>query len=593
MEKLEKLGKYQIKRELGRGAMGVVYEAFDPLIERTVAIKTILKSNIDKREVTETFNRFRREARAAGRLSHPKIVAIYEYGEDEDLAFIVMELIRGKELKDYFDHGDRFTIKDALRIVMQILDALDFSHSRGVVHRDIKPANILITDDGQIKIADFGIAKIDASALTQAGVVLGTPTYMSPEQFKGDAVDHRADLYATGVILYQFLTGERPFTGSVITIMHQAIHQEAKPPSQLNPDVSPELDAIVRKAMAKSPEDRYQSADEFITALKTIAKSSTQTTKISDTADVTASGKFPAHPSDQTVVLPKIGESTTIRRKIDVEAWQRITNSQYPEDFVRYLQDFPAGEFAELARMRLASLERSAAAAKLEAEKLRLAKEAQARAALEEKNRKEAEQRAALEKARELAKAQAEAEAKRKREAEEKARLARQLEELKQDAAALRAREEAKRQQEAEAQIRRAKELAVTITERGKKFTAVVSEREAIAEAERKMKQEAKQRLEEEVLRRKLSKTSRLAQAEAADLAEAEAENKRQLEASEAAARIKELEEAAALAEAAERFRKEAEEKLARTQQRSRYTLMIGGTLLLIGAIVFAVFFMR
>jgi len=300
MKKLEKLGKYEIRRELGRGAMGVVYEAFDPFIERTVAIKTILKSAIDKSEAEETFRRFRREARAAGRLSHPGIVSIYEYGEDDDMAFIVMELIRGKELKECFDHEDRFAIRDGIRIVMQLLDALDYSHARGVVHRDIKPANILIADDGQIKIADFGIAKIDSSRATQVGVVLGTPTYMSPEQFMGHEVDHRADIYAAGVILYQFLTGKRPFTGSVITIMHQAVNQDAVPPSQLNHEVSKQLDAVVKKAMAKRPEDRFQSAAEFMEALKAADQASAAPESPRNAPDATLVGARAAVEGERT-----------------------------------------------------------------------------------------------------------------------------------------------------------------------------------------------------------------------------------------------------------------------------------------------------
>ncbi len=587
MEKLEKLGKYQIRRELGRGAMGVVYEAFDPLIERTVAIKTILKSAIDKREAEETFKRFRREARAAGRLAHPKIVSIYEYGEDDDMAFIVMELIRGKELKDYFDHEDRFSIRDGVRIVMQILDALDFSHSRGVVHRDIKPANILITDDGQIKIADFGIAKIDTSKLTQVGVVLGTPTYMSPEQFMGHAVDHRTDLYATGVILYQFLTGERPFNGSVITIMHQAVHQEPIPPSQHNPEVSPQLDAVVKKAMAKRPEDRYQSATEFMDALKAAAQAAPAANKSASAADITLGDGHKAFRADETIVLPKIADSTDIRRQADVEAWQRITNSQDVADFTRYLQDFPAGEFAELARMRIASLEKIAAQAREAEEQARLKREALKRAALEEKKRKEAEQREALEKAQAQAKAQAEAEAKRQREAEEKARLLRKVDELRNEAVQARLAEEARRQKDAGEQDRRSKELSQTLSERAKKFTAVVSEREAATDAERRMKLEARRKLEAEVQRKKQAKMQLLsARDEAEDKAAAEAEEQRQREAAEAA-RKKELEEAQALAEAAERFKKEIEEQAEREHRRTRNMLLTVGALLVAALIGF------
>lgn len=585
MEKLEKLGKYEIRRELGRGAMGVVYEAFDPQIERAVAIKTILKSSVDKAEAEEAFSRFRREARAAGRLAHPKIVSIYEYGEDDEMAFIVMELIRGKELKDFFDREERFSIGDSIRIVMQILDALDFSHSRNVVHRDIKPANIMITEDGQIKIADFGIAKIDTSSLTQAGVVLGTPTYMSPEQFIGREVDHRTDIYSTGVLLYQFLTGERPFTGSVITIMHQAVHKEVPPPSRLNAGVSKQLDEVVQKAMAKKPEDRFQSAAEFMAALKAADKATLVSEHPTDDADKTLVEPRTVFDVKKSTLEPVTADSTNARRKVDVEAWQGITNSKNAEDFIRYLQEFPDGEFAELARMRLQSLEKLEQRAKEEEIQARLKKEAEARAARQERRRKEEEQRIALEKAQALA----EEEARRKKQAEEKARLLRQLEEIKKGAVQERSLEDVKRKKESEELMRRAMEISLSVNERATKFTEVVSGREAEIEAERRMKLEARKKLEEEVQRRKQAKMQLLEKQDEADKAEAEAAAKRKREAAELAARNKELEEAHALAEAAERFRKEAEEHAVLAQRRARYTTLILGVItaaLLIGALI-------
>lgn len=590
MKKMEKLGKYQIRGELGRGAMGIVYEAFDPLIERTVAIKTILKSSVDKLETEETFNRFRREARAAGRLSHPKIVSIYEYGEDDDMAFIVMELIRGKELKEYFDHEDRFSIGDGIRIVMQVLDALDYSHARGVVHRDIKPANILITEDGQIKIADFGIAKIDSSILTQIGVVLGTPTYMSPEQFMGNEVDHRADIYATGVILYQFLTGARPFTGSVITIMHQAAHKEATPPSQLNPEVSKQLDEVVKKAMAKRQEDRFQSATEFMQALKTAAQASTMAVDTTNGSTAKMLGVHDTHISDETVALPGSTNLTDARRKADIGSWQHITNSQNPADFVNYLREFPAGEFAELAQLRIEALEKASALAQAAATQARLKQAAQARAALEESGRKAAEQQAALERAHTRAKAIAEAEAKRQRNLAEKARLARQIAEIRNEAELARAADTARREQEAQEQARRAKELAASIPERAGRFAAVVSAREAEHNAERSMKMAARRKLEDKVQRKKQAKAQLLSIREADDVkAEADAAAELQRQAAEIAARNQEIAEATGQAEAASRPRREAEELSMRGRKRTR-SLMIGlGTvlsLLLIGILL-------
>jgi eukaryotic-like serine/threonine-protein kinase len=292
---MNKLGKYQIRRTLGKGAMGVVYEGFDPVIERRVAIKTILPSQLGGGESAALMARFKREAQAAGRLNHPGIVAIYEYGEDvaqdsgEDeatrmvaapapnaaapaqrVAFIAMEFVDGRELRDCFERGQRFPLPEVARIMGETLDALDHAHAQGVVHRDIKPANLILLANGQVKIADFGIAHLEASELTQTGAVLGTPSYMSPEQFMGQPVDGRSDLFSCGVMLYQLLTGEKPFTGeSTTTLMYKVLREDPVPPSELNLSLAPQLDAVVKKALAKAPAQRFQSGREFAEALRT------------------------------------------------------------------------------------------------------------------------------------------------------------------------------------------------------------------------------------------------------------------------------------------------------------------------------------
>ncbi|HWP11910.1 MAG TPA: serine/threonine-protein kinase [Ramlibacter sp.] len=288
---MNKLGKYQIRRTLGKGAMGIVYEGFDPVIERTVAIKTILPSQLNGAEFANLMARFKREAQAAGRLNHPGIVAIYEYGEDiaqditeeeatmlaapsaapgaQRVAYIAMEFVKGRELRDFFEKGERFALNEVVRVMSEMLDALDHAHAHGVVHRDMKPANLIVLDNGRLKVADFGIARIEASELTQTGAVLGTPSYMSPEQFMGHPVDGRSDLFSCGVILYQLLTGEKPFTGeSTTTIMYKVLREEPVPPSELNLSLAPALDAVVKKALAKQPAQRFQTGREFAQALQ-------------------------------------------------------------------------------------------------------------------------------------------------------------------------------------------------------------------------------------------------------------------------------------------------------------------------------------
>ncbi|HVE50327.1 MAG TPA: serine/threonine-protein kinase [Casimicrobiaceae bacterium] len=265
----ETLGKYEIRRELGRGAMGVVYEAWDPMIKRVVALKTIRADQLARDEAADIVARFRREAQAAGRLNHPNIVSIYDFAEDNGISFIAMEYVAGRELREMFAANERFSLAQAIRLMNQILDALDYSHRQGVVHRDIKPSNVFVLPDGTAKVADFGIAHVDTSSLTQGGSVMGTPGYMSPEQIQGQPVDGRSDLFSAGVILYQFLTGERPFASSAAaTTMQKVLREDPLPPTTLNVQLPDAVDGVVRKALAKKPDERYQTAAEFATALR-------------------------------------------------------------------------------------------------------------------------------------------------------------------------------------------------------------------------------------------------------------------------------------------------------------------------------------
>jgi predicted Ser/Thr protein kinase len=263
--------KYEIRGTLGAGAMGVVYDAWDRLIERRVAIKVVRRPAGNDPEALEAHARFRREAQAAGRLQHPNIVAVYDYGEDENAAWIVMELVEGGSLKKLLDAKERFPLPEIVRVMTQVLEALDYSHKRGVVHRDIKPANVMLGEGGQVKLADFGIARIENSSMTQVGQVMGTPSYMAPEQLRGEPVDLRADIWAAGVLLYQLLTGAKPFEGDFVALSHRVLHTEPPPPSALSVTCPKAFDAVVAKALAKRPEDRYPSAAAFAEAIRAAA----------------------------------------------------------------------------------------------------------------------------------------------------------------------------------------------------------------------------------------------------------------------------------------------------------------------------------
>ena len=263
------LGRYEIVGELGQGAMGVVYKATDPLIDRIVAIKTITLS-LAQEERDEYEARFYQEAKAAGRLSHPNIVTIYDVGRSGDIAYIAMEFLQGRELRDILNDDKLLPVDQVLDIVAQVAMGLAYAHEHGVIHRDIKPSNVMVGRDSQVKITDFGIARMASSAVrTQTGMVLGSPKYMSPEQVMGKLTDQRSDIFSLGVMLYEMLTGQPAFTGeNVNAIMYQTLNAIPQPPKSLNPAVPEMLNFIVAKALAKDLDNRYQNARDLANDLR-------------------------------------------------------------------------------------------------------------------------------------------------------------------------------------------------------------------------------------------------------------------------------------------------------------------------------------
>lgn len=266
---IKQLGRYEVIRELGQGAMGVVYQAKDPLIDRIVAIKTI-NLGLAQEGKDEYEGRFYQEAKAAGRLNHPNIVTIYDVGKSGEVAYIAMEFLQGRELRDIMNDAGLLPIDHVLDIVAQVASGLAYAHEYDIVHRDVKPSNIMVIRDGHVKITDFGIARMaSAGVRTQTGMVLGSPKYMSPEQVMGKALDQRSDIFSLGVMLYEMLTGNAPFNGeNVNSIMYQTLNATPAMPNTLNPLVPDMLNFIVAKALAKSVEDRYQNAKDLASDLR-------------------------------------------------------------------------------------------------------------------------------------------------------------------------------------------------------------------------------------------------------------------------------------------------------------------------------------
>ncbi|QJR09476.1 Serine/threonine-protein kinase PknD [Usitatibacter rugosus] len=292
-ERPEKFGRFRVTSELGRGAMGVVYCAEDPSLGRTVAIKTIaLTGSPQERDIHEA--RFLQEARAAGGIGHPAIITIYDVGREGDVAFIAMELLEGNELRDLIRWGT-IAPPQAVAIAASVADGLAYAHERGVVHRDVKPGNIMVLKDGRVKVMDFGIARLGENAVkTQTGTLLGSPQYMSPEQIAGGQVDSRADIFSLGVVLYEMLTGAKPFAGEDVTqLLFSIANMAAKPPRHLQPSLPPVIDYIIARALKKNPDERYQTAAELASDLRSCAAEVAE-------AEITARAK----PDDGTRTSP-------------------------------------------------------------------------------------------------------------------------------------------------------------------------------------------------------------------------------------------------------------------------------------------------
>lgn len=272
----KRFGRYEVVGELGRGAMGVVYKARDPQIDRLVAVKTVSLWGQEPEEEKEFRLRFMNEAQAAGRLHHSGIVGVFDVGENPENRdpYIVLEFVAGESLNRILSREKKLPLDHALHLAIEIAEALDYAHAQGVIHRDIKPANILITQDGHAKIADFGIAKLNLAHFTIPGRVLGTPAYMAPEQLSGEGCDGRSDLFSLGVILYAIVTGHSPFQGnSATTVCFKVANREPIAASALDMTLPPDLDAVINRAMAKNPDDRYQRGSEFAEELRQLQQS--------------------------------------------------------------------------------------------------------------------------------------------------------------------------------------------------------------------------------------------------------------------------------------------------------------------------------
>ncbi|UCE21371.1 MAG: protein kinase, partial [Candidatus Aminicenantes bacterium] len=284
---MKKIGKYEIQSILGKGAMGIVYKALDPDIDRQVAIKTIrFDLASEETDNEEIMQRFIREAQAAGKLTHPNIITIFDVGREEDLTYIVMQYIEGPSLQRLIAQGEKFTVPEVTKLMEQVCSGLDFAHQHGIVHRDIKPGNILLDKNRRPYICDFGVARVDTSTLTQSGTAVGTPSYMSPEQVMGKKVDKRSDIFSVGCILYEFLTGRRPFEAeSITTVIYKIINEQPPSLSEVKKGLPAGFEKVICKALAKDPNDRYQNCNQLADDLRNLDRLSDKTIAVTVTRE--------------------------------------------------------------------------------------------------------------------------------------------------------------------------------------------------------------------------------------------------------------------------------------------------------------------
>jgi len=340
---IKTLGRYKIQGVLGKGAMGLVYDGVDPKLNRRVAIKTILTKKLSPEAAKMATVRFQREVRAVARLNHGNIVQVYDFGAEGDLAFIVMEFVQGKELKDSLTGTERFDLGRVFRLMGELLDALHFAHEAGIIHRDVKPANIMMNAAGQAKLADFGVARFtepdgDQMEATRAGTIVGTPSYMSPEQIQGQPLDRRTDIFSAGIVFYQLLTWKKPFEGTQWELQKKIIEDDPVWPSTLM-EIPADIDKVVARALAKAPERRYQTARDFADAIQRVA------------AGKPLEGHNDVFSRPGAAQVAGGGPS-----EAEKEFWEGVKDSTDADELSLYIEQFPNGAFVAQAKKKIAEL---------------------------------------------------------------------------------------------------------------------------------------------------------------------------------------------------------------------------------------------